>query len=145
MTLLCFARHLSLRHGVLAISMLLPALGQADAIRQTKGNFEDKFRQLDETLPTANTWRNAAGQPGHEYWQQKVDYRISAVLDEANRRLTGTQGVSYQNNSPDTLSYLWLQLDQNIFRTDSMAEMSDDFGGVGRRGPAVEAGRRGGE
>ena len=140
MTLLCFARHLSLRHGVLALSMLMPTLGQADAIRQTKGNFEDKFRQLDETLPSANTWRNAAGQPGHEYWQQKVDYRISAVLDEANRRLTGTQGVSYQNNSPDTLTYLWLQLDQNIFRTDSMAEMSDDFGGVGRRGPAVEAG-----
>ncbi|OGT72417.1 MAG: aminopeptidase [Gammaproteobacteria bacterium RIFCSPLOWO2_02_FULL_57_10] len=112
----------------------------ADAIRQTKGNFEDKFRQLDETLPTPNSWRNAAGQPGHEYWQQEVDYEISVVLDEVNRRATASQSVEYQNNSPDTLTYLWLQLDQNIFRTDSMAEMSDDFGGAGRRGPEVQAG-----
>lgn len=113
---------------------------QADPIRQTKGDFEDKFRQLDEALPTPNTWRNAAGQPGHEYWQQQVDYRISAELDEVNRHLSATQTIDYQNNSPDTLTYLWLQLDQNIFRNDSMAELSDDFGGIGRRGPAVQAG-----
>ena len=111
-----------------------------DSIKQSKGNFEDKFRQLDEALPTPNTWRNAGGQPGHEYWQQKVDYEIKAVLDEDNRRLTAQESVTYTNNSPDTLSYLWLQLDQNIFRTDSMAEMSLDFGGAGRRGPAVSAG-----
>ena len=113
---------------------------QADPIRQTKGDFEDKFRQLDEALPTPNTWRNAAGQPGHEYWQQQVDYRISAELNEVNRHLSATQTIDYQNNSPDTLTYLWLQLDQNIFRNDSMAERSDDFGGIGRRGPAVQAG-----
>jgi len=135
-----FVRRLSVCCIAMSGSLLLSTSLQADAIRQTKGSFEDKFRQLEETLPTANSWRNAAGQPGHEYWQQKVDYRISATLDEENRRLTGTQGVSYQNNSPDTLDYLWLQLDQNIFRADSMAEMSEDFGGVGRRGPAVSAG-----
>lgn len=111
-----------------------------DTVKQTKGDFEDKFRQLDEALPTPNTWRNAGGMPGHEYWQQKVDYKISAVLDEANRHLSGQERIHYQNNSPDTLSYLWLQLDQNIFRSDSMSEMSQDFGGAGRRGPAVEAG-----
>jgi hypothetical protein len=119
------------------VSVPLSSFG--DAIQQTKGSFVDKFRQLDETLPTPNTWRNAGGQPGHEYWQQQVDYQIKAVLDEANRRLTGEETISYRNNSPDTLSYLWLQLDQNIFRSDSMAEMSDDFGGAGRRGPAVQA------
>ena len=81
--------------------------------------------------------------PGHEYWQQKVDYEISANLDEVNHRLTGQESIHYQNNSPDTLSYLWLQLDQNIFRRDSMSEMSEDFGGAGRRGPAVEAGGSG--
>ncbi len=119
---------------------LTPFSAIGDTVKQTKGDFEDKFRQLDEALPTPNTWRNAGGMPGHEYWQQKVDYEISAVLDETNRRLTGRESISYQNNSPDTLSYLWLQLDQNIFRKDSMSEMSEDFGGAGRRGPAVQAG-----
>lgn len=133
------ARHSTLS-VTLALGILQAAQIQADPIQQTKGSFEDKFRQLDEALPTPNTWRNAAGQPGHEYWQQQVDYRISAVLDEDNRHLSASQTIDYQNNSPDTLSYLWLQLDQNIFRNDSMAELSDDFGGIGRRGPAVQAG-----
>ncbi|MCB1649739.1 MAG: M1 family metallopeptidase [Pseudomonadales bacterium] len=124
----------------LFITTLSPAGAFSDTVKQTKDDFEDKFRQLDEALPTPNTWRNAGGQPGHEYWQQQVDYKISAVLDEANRRLSGSETISYLNNSPDTLSYLWLQLDQNIFRTDSMAEMSEDFGGAGRRGPAVQVG-----
>lgn len=126
--------------ALLLLVALTPSGALGDTIKQTKGNFEDKFRQLDEALPTPNTWRTASGQPGHEYWQQKVDYEIKAVLDEQNRRLTGQETVTYSNNSPDTLTYLWLQLDQNIFRTDSMAEMSLDFGGAGRRGPAVSAG-----
>tara|TARA_R110002167_G_scaffold30424_2_gene100462 strand:- start:29870 stop:32338 length:2469 start_codon:yes stop_codon:yes gene_type:complete len=122
------------------VAILTPLSVIGDTVKQTKGDFEDKFRQLDEALPTPNTWRNAGGMPGHEYWQQKVDYEISAVLDETNRRLTGQESIRYQNNSPDTLSYLWLQLDQNIFRKDSMSELSEDFGGAGRRGPAVQAG-----
>ena len=126
--------------ALLLVAALSPNAALGDSIKQTKGDFEDKFRQLDEALPTPNTWRNAGGQPGHEYWQQKVDYEIKAVLDEDNRRLTAEETITYTNNSPDTLSYLWLQLDQNIFRTDSMAEMSLDFGGAGRRGPAVSAG-----
>ncbi len=111
----------------------------AQGIEQTKGTFEDKFRQLDEVLPTPNTYRNAAGEPGHEYWQQEADYDIDVRLDEAARRLTASGTIVYKNNSPDTLRYLWLQLDQNIFREDSLAEMSNDFGGVGRRGPFTEA------
>ncbi len=59
----------------------------SSAIQQTKGDFEDKFRQLDEALPTPNVYRNAAGEPGHMYWQQKVDYVIDVTLDEANRRV----------------------------------------------------------
>lgn len=124
----------------LLVAILTPLSVSGDTVKQTKGDFEDKFRQLDEALPTPNTWRNAGGMPGHEYWQQKVDYEISAVLDETNRRLTGQESIRYQNNSPDTLSYLWLQLDQNIFRKDSMSELSEDFGGAGRRGPVVQAG-----
>lgn len=101
----------------------------AQGIQQTKGSFEDKFRQLDEVLPTPNVYRTASGQPGHQYWQQEVDYDIDVTLDEDNQRITGTETINYQNNSPDTLSYLWLQLDQNRFRADSIGEMSSTFNG----------------
>lgn len=89
--------------------------------------FEDKFRQLEEILPTPNAYRNAAGQPGHAYWQQQVDYSIAVALDEEEQRISATQTVTYHNNSPDTLTYLWLHLDQNRFRDDSIAEMSRTF------------------
>ncbi|MBQ5940508.1 M1 family metallopeptidase [Massilia sp. AB1] len=80
---------------------------------------EDKFRQLDELLPTPNEFRTASGAPGHAYWQQRADYRIKVTLDEAKRAVTGSGSITYHNNSPDTLSYLWVQLDQNMFRADS--------------------------
>ena len=81
--------------------------------------FDDKFRQLEEILPTPNTVRNAAGAPGHAYWQQRADYTIRATLDEKTRTISGSETITYHNNSPDALGYLWLQLDQNIFRPDS--------------------------
>ncbi|MBU14912.1 MAG: aminopeptidase [Gammaproteobacteria bacterium] len=114
----------------LIVTSMLWAVGlQAQGIQQTKGSFEDKFRQLDEVLPTANIYRNAGGAPGHEYWQQEVDYNIDATLDEDNQRLSATELITYRNNSPDTLTYLWFQLDQNRFRSDSMAVMSGTFNG----------------
>lgn len=100
------------------------------AIVQSKGDFEDKFRQLDEVLPTANVYRNAAGEPGHAYWQQKVDYQIETTLDEKARRLSGSEVIRYQNNSPDTLRYLWLQLDQNIYKENSLSRLSATFNSV---------------
>ncbi|MGO4892238.1 M1 family metallopeptidase [Flavobacterium sp. W21_SRS_FM6] len=109
------------------------------AIQQTKGDFEDKFRQLDEVLPTPNVYRNAAGEPGHKYWQQRVDYNIKVTLDEEKRRLDGVETITYHNNSPDTLKYLWLQLDQNVYRPDSMASKTNTFGGIGNRGPATQS------
>ncbi len=84
--------------------------------------FEDRFRQLDEILPTANAYRTAAGQPGHAYWQQKVDYSIDVRLDEDRQRISGSETITYHNNSPDTLNYLWLQLDQIHSVTDSAGE-----------------------
>ena len=99
----------------------------AQAIQQTKGNYVDKFRQLDEVLPTPNVYRNASGAPGHEYWQQEVDYEIVVSLDEENQHINGTATISYQNNSPDTLNYLWFQLDQNRFQRDSMAELTSTY------------------
>lgn len=105
---------------------------------QTKGDFVDKFRQLEEILPTPNRYRNAAGEPGVAYWQQQVDYEIDVVLNESKRSLKAEQWVTYHNNSPYTLKYLWLQLDQNRFKADSLAEQTVEFGGLGRRGPSTK-------
>ncbi|MBA6392058.1 M1 family metallopeptidase [Colwellia sp. BRX10-3] len=74
---------------------------------------DDKFRQLEENLPTPNTYRTASGAPGHQYWQQDVDYKIDITLDDEKQTLSGNETIDYTNNSPDTLRYLWLQLDQN--------------------------------
>jgi len=116
--------------GLLPLLLLsLSGTAAAQGIQQTKGTFQDKFRQLEEVLPTPNTYRNAAGAPGHEYWQQEVDYTITATLDEDNQHLSASELITYRNNSPDTLSYLWFQLDQNRFRADSMAVMSGTFNG----------------
>lgn len=115
----------------LALACLLPLLIShpisASSVQQTKGNFEDKFRQLDEALPTPNVYRSAAGAPGEQYWQQEVDYDIDVKLDEKKRRLTASQTIEYKNNSPHTLRYLWLQLDQNIYKNDSIAELTATF------------------
>lgn len=123
---------------LLALFIVTPAAAQG--IQQTRGDFEDKFRQLDEVLPDANVYRNASGAPGHQYWQQQADYRITANLDEDRRRLTARATITYKNNSPDTLPWIWMQLDQNIFRKDSMSELTTTFGGPGRRGPAMGPG-----
>lgn len=85
---------------------------------------EDKFRQLEEILPTPNTYRAGSGAPGHQYWQQRADYVIRATLDEPRNRITGSEQITYHNQSPDTLRYLWLQLDQNIYKPNSDANMS---------------------
>ncbi|WMW81409.1 M1 family metallopeptidase [Undibacterium cyanobacteriorum] len=82
---------------------------------------EDKFAQLGELLPTPTSIRAASGAPGHAYWQQRADYVIRAKLDESKRAITGAETITYHNNSPDTLNYVWVQLDQNIFRPDSDA------------------------
>jgi hypothetical protein len=78
-----------------------------------KSNHGNKFEQLGTILPDANVYRAASGAPGHKYWQQKADYDIEATLDEKTLTLTGTEFITYFNNSPDKLTYLWLQLDEN--------------------------------
>ncbi|CCQ10549.1 Zn-dependent aminopeptidase [Pseudoalteromonas luteoviolacea B = ATCC 29581] len=128
---------------VSAVSLCLPlavsGLAQANAIQQTKGDFVDKFRQLDEVLPTPNVYRSAAGEPGEQYWQQQVDYDIDVKLDEKDRRISATQKIDYKNNSPHTLKYLWLQLDQNIFKADSLAERSSTFNNTSAPMPSAKA------
>jgi hypothetical protein len=115
-----------MRHILLAAAALAVALpSAAQVVRQTKSDWEDKFRQLeDEAWPTPSDARLASGAPGPAYWQQQVDYKITARLIEDARRLEGSQTFTYTNNSPHTLSYLWLQLDQNRFRGDSIDSMT---------------------
>ncbi len=96
---------------------VLPAFGQSSDKPVEKP--QDKFRQLDELLPTPNEQRTGSGAPGHAYWQQRADYVIDVTLDDVKQRIVGTETVTYHNNSPDTLTYLWLQLDQNIFSPTS--------------------------
>jgi hypothetical protein len=76
-------------------------------------NHGNKFEQLGTILPTPNEYRTASGAPGPKYWQQRCDYDIKCDLDEAKLKLTGSEIVTYYNNSPDVLTYLWLQLDEN--------------------------------
>ncbi len=76
-------------------------------------NHGNKFEQLGTILPTPNVYRTASGAPGEKYWQQRADYNINAYLDEDKQHLKASEMVTYYNNSPDTLDYLWLQLDEN--------------------------------
>ena len=98
--------------AIVAAVTLPPAAAQ---IEQTKSGHQDKFRQLTEVLPTPNVYRAGSGAPGHKYWQQKVDYDIEVTLDDENQTISGTEDITYHNNSPDTLRFLWVQLDQQRF------------------------------
>jgi hypothetical protein len=79
------------------------------------GQHGNKFEPLGTLLPTPNEYRTASGAPGSRYWQQRVDYNIKCELDEKNLALSGNETITYFNNSPDNLDYLWLQLDENIY------------------------------
>ncbi len=80
---------------------------------------QNSFRQLGQDLPTPNSYRTASGAPGAEYWQQKADYKMKIEIDDENAKLLGTSNITYKNNSPDELQYLWLQLDQNVRAQES--------------------------
>ena len=81
--------------------------------------WKGKFEQLDQMLPTPNEYRSGSGSPGPKYWQQQADYVINAELNDENQSITGAETITYHNNSPDALTYLWLQLDQNINAKDN--------------------------
>lgn len=106
--------------SILIGSMVCGALSlNAQQAPATQYNANTKFEQMGTGLPTPNTFRTAAGAPGRDYWQQKADYDIKAELDDTNQRITGTEKITYTNNAPEELRYLWLQLDQNVFSKNS--------------------------
>ena len=107
----------SLITPVLAVVLFATTgFAQQEEISRTNRNV---FRQLGTELPTPNTYRTASGAPGHEYWQQQVDYNMQLTLDDNNQRIDGSETITYTNNSPDELRYLWVQLDQNMRAKDS--------------------------
>lgn len=101
---------------ILSFLMFTGFLVNAMAQENINNNY---FRQLGEGLPTPNTYRTASGAPGHEYWQQRADYRMNITLDDEKQRIYGEETITYFNNSPDDLDYLWIQLDQNMRAKDS--------------------------
>ncbi len=95
--------------------LLISVIGIAQPPQSNPGsNHGNRFEQLGYLLQSPNEYRTASGAPGPKYWQQRADYDMSVELDEVNLRLTGTETITYFNNSPDPLTYLWMQLDGNI-------------------------------
>ena len=88
-----------------------------DIRNNPNSNHGNKFEQLGTVLPTPNEYRTASGAPGPKYWQQRADYDIQCELDEKNLKLSGSETITYFNNSPDILAYLWFQMDENEHST----------------------------
>jgi hypothetical protein len=94
---------------------------------QTPAQWGQKFEQLGTSLPTPNTYRTASGAPGKDYWQQRADYKIELTLDDVKQEIEGTETITYFNQSPDPLDYLWLQLDQNFRAQDSETPLVTEY------------------
>lgn len=113
---------------LLLISLLIGGAGllrAQDIQNNPTSNHGNKFEALGTILPTPNEYRTASGAPGPKYWQQRCDYDIKANLDEDKLRLTGSEIITYSNNSPDELTYLWLQLDENQHSAKNNAGYQD--------------------
>ncbi|HUP18451.1 MAG TPA: M1 family metallopeptidase [Gemmatimonadota bacterium] len=125
-----------LRRSILSLAALVLAVaslaGTAHAQRPA-GGVDARFGEPD--LPDANPYRTGAGAPGPAYWQQRADYAIQASLDPATHTLRGSETITYTNGSPDTLTFVWVQLDQNLFAPGSHGAQTfpteSRFGGGG--------------
>lgn len=106
-------------------SMISVAVQAQNIMNNPTSNHGNKFEQLGTILPTPNEYRTASGAPGPKYWQQRADYIIKAELDEAKLQLKGTENITYYNNAPDVLTYIWLQLDENQHSTVNNANYQD--------------------
>ena len=97
-----------------------------------------KFKQLGEELPTPNVYRTASGAPGHQYFQQQADYDMEITLDDQTQRIYGKETITYTNNSPDELRYLWVQLDQNMRAKNSTTQEINTEGIFSQRGDTAQ-------
>lgn len=109
-----------MKYLLFGVVFFLPAgYTHAQHLNNPGSNHGNRFEQLSYLLPTPNEYRTASGAPGPRYWQQRADYDITCELDETNLKLTGSETITYYNNSPNPLHYLWLQLDENIHDPNS--------------------------
>ena len=115
---------------ILLIASLAISSGitQAQAPTPTSQRANTRFEQLGPMLPTPNTMRTASGAPGKDYFQNRADYDINVSIDDTKQRLTGAETITYHNSSPDALPYLWLQLDQNLFRPEAIGRTTQTGG-----------------
>ena len=104
---------------VFALAFMLLAQVCFSQLRNPGSNHGNKFEQMDYLLQDPNEYRTASGAPGPKYWQQRADYDITVDIDEVKNILTGAETVTYFNNSPDVLKYIWLQLDENFHKKSS--------------------------
>ena len=105
--------------------IILLGLCALAARAQGPPQWEGKFEQLGQMLPTPNEYRTGSGAPGPKYWQQKADYDIAVELHEGSNSISGNETITYTNNSPDALKYLWLQLDQNVLADDNTLKSTE--------------------
>ena len=99
--------------------MLTSSVALAQNLNNPGSNHGNKFEQLGTMLQTPNMYRSASGAPGPKYWQQKADYEINVEIDDVKQRIIGAETVTYFNQSPDPLTYLWMQLDENEHQAKS--------------------------
>lgn len=122
----------NLRKVLASLLCLFATVAVAQVTEEKEGadghTTENKFKQLYGEFATPNTYRSASGAPGPDYYQQRADYRMDIELDDKNAKLYGTETITYTNNSPDELSFLWLQLDQNVRSKDSRSPLRNSEG-----------------
>lgn len=104
------------------------AQAQQTEVRESGHINENKFRQLYQEFSTPNQYRTGSGAPGPAYYQNQADYKMDIELDDRNQKITGRETITYHNNSPNDLEYLWVQLDQNIRSKESVAKLKDGNG-----------------
>lgn len=113
------------RNLLLFAALFLTINTYAQHLNNPGANHGNKFEQLGTIISDPNSYRSASGAPGPAYWQQRADYEINATLDEKNLRLSGSESITYYNNSPDPLSYLWVQLDENEHKATSDNKLTE--------------------
>jgi hypothetical protein len=118
-----------LLNAFFTLTVALGAMAQEVKTEEKKresGHYdENKFRQMYNEMATPNMFRTASGAPGPAYYQQKADYKMNLELDDKNKKLYGSETITYYNNAPESLEYLWIQLDQNIERPDSKTPLAE--------------------
>jgi hypothetical protein len=124
-----------MRKSILFSSLLAVAVSFTSIAQETKteekkreqGHYnENKFRQMYDIMATPNMFRTASGAPGPAYYQQKADYKMDIEIDDKNQKLYGNETITYYNNSPEALEYLWVQLDQNMRAQNSKTPLVEN-------------------